>query len=530
MMDDTTPFQEYTGHGGAGQLVSGDATPTTSVPLVAGAAYSTVFKNGTQGRFDLPLYQPGRESQQWVMEAWILPIPKTSTGDQRILGHSGQYDGLSINGKVIRFGTQYTTYGDAFCDYDLQTYQLAHVVGIHNEHRNELWVNGELVSSVDITQDQKGDTYNITSANPQYVYCGGTSSTQELAVNAIAIYDALSGDEIRQNYAAGIDFIGQDRVWPQYGGNTFHLDRSTGSVFLEEVWAEKDDFETGLKNNVEYADDQINPAYSAGLSLAGSWTTSIPLDAGGDTSIYGVMVEWSGRSITVDVSVDGTTWAAATSGRLVSVVPNGYNPTGKDLRIRVNFAGGLAVDPAYLESLTAVAFRNNNMESSSARAVTVSYPAVPRGDYETNLYRNDNGVYLNGGTLTIGTDTTTNPDVARTLEVWIKVVSGTPTISVGGTKYRNGVADTTLPVGEWSLIHYVAAADVTTDITITGDCIIGQATLYPTALTATDVSNIFKLYTGSQVIRFTDTDVITVAEAASPVSIYTHDWAISSAG
>jgi hypothetical protein len=534
MLDDTTPFQEYSGSSWTAQLVSGDATPTTSVPLVSGAAFSTVFKNGSQGRFDFPLYQPGRESQPWVMEAWVLPIQKgtaPATGDQRILSHSGQYDGLSINGRVIRFGTEYLTFGTAYCDYDLQSYQLAHVVGIHKPDRNELWVNGELVSYIDITDDQRADTFNITSPSPQYVYSGGTGSTQELSVNAVAFYASLSGDQIRQNYAAGIDFIGQNSVYTQFGGTPFYLTSAVGSVYIDEVWADKSDFQRGRKVNVEYAPDQIEPAYSGGVSVAGTWTTSVSLDLQGDTSIYGVALDWSGRFITVETSLNGgSTWQTATAGRLISSITSGYNPTGKDLQIRVSFAGGLAADPAFLESLRVTAYRNNSVLNTSSRAVTLTYPAVPRENHEPNLYKNRNGVYLNGGTLTIGTDTTGEPDAARTLEMWIKPISGTVTVSVGGTVYRNGVADTTLPIGEWSLVHYVRAADIVGTITVSGDCIVGQATIYPTTFTATNIANIWKSYTGSQVIRIVDGDTLTVSEPAVPSSIYAQDWSISAGG
>lgn len=527
MLDDTVPFQEYTGLGATGGKKSGTSDPTIAVPLVAGAAFSSVFKSTSVGQFACNLFKQGLERRSFVLEAWILPIPKTTTGVQQILSNNNIYDGLTIDGKVVRFGTSYLTTGTAYCDFDLQVYKKAHVVGIHNEDENQLWVNGELVSSVAITDEQKADKYVATDGN---LYSGLTTSDQELAMNAVAFYPSLSGEQILQNYAAGNETIGQERVTAQYGGMSLGLDADTGAVFFEESWVTKEDFETGLKNNVEYDEDQINPGYVAGVSVAGSWTTSVPLDVEGDTSIYGVMVGWSGKAITVDVSLDGTTWVAAVNNNLVPPVTNGYNPTNKDLQIRVNFAGGLAVDPAYLESLTAVGFRNNTIENITARAATISYPAVPRNDYEPNLLRDDNGVYLNGGTLTIGTDTTPDPEVARTLELWIKPLSGTPTISVGGTKYRNGLADTTLPVGQWSLIHYVAAADISTSITVTGNAIIGQATMYPTALTAAEVLHIFNSYFGRAQKRFVDPGVITVSEGATPAKVYVHDWAIDSGG
>lgn len=530
LLDDTVPFQEYTGFGATGGTKSGSGAPTTSVALVSGAAFSSVFGPTKVGQFAQNVFKVGMERRPFALEAWCLPIPKTSTGDQQILSHGTIFDGLSINGKVIRFGTSYATAGNAFCTYDLIVGKLAHCVGVHTADQNQLWVNGELVASVDITDAQKADSY--VAAADGFLNAGYTLSTQEIAMNGVAIYTSLSGDQITQNWLAGNDVIGQHRVYPQYSGLPFDLDANDGSIYIDKTWADSDDFAEGLKSTVEYAPDYISPSYTAGVSIAGTWTVAVPLDSQGDTSIYGVMLEWSSNNATVAWSLDGTTWTTAVNGELISGITSGYNPTGKDLQVRVSFAGGVTMpDPAYLESLHLVAFRNNTIVPTAARTVTISGAAVPRGDFEPTYMRDDNGVNLHNGTLTIGTDTTADPEVARTLEIWMKVLSGTPTISVTGTKYRNGVADSTQPIGEWSVYHIVAAADITSAITITGDCIVGQVTLYPTALTASDVAFIENSYSGATAIRFTETqNTLAITEGATPATVYAHDWAIDGGG
>jgi hypothetical protein len=393
-----------------------------------------------------------------------------------------------------------------------------------------LWVNNKLVAAVDLTDAQKEDAYYSSAANGT-LFSGYTTSTQKIAMNGVAFYTSLSAEQINQNYQAGVNVVAQAKVPSQFDGIAFSMNSANGSKYVEKEWALRADFDTGLKNNVEYDTDKIIPSYVSGVSVAGSWTASVPLDNFGYTSIYGAMVEWSGNSITVATSLDGTTWTTATSGALISTIPNGYNPTDKDLQIRVSFAGGLAVDPAYLESLTVIAYKDNTFSNITTRPITVGYPAVLRGDFEPIQYRDDNGVSLHGATLTIGTDTSTDPTIARTLELWVKPISGTTTISVTGTKYRNGVADSTMPNGEWQLLHIVAAADVTTSITVTGDCIVGQVAIYPTALTAANVAQIYQSYTGIPVIRISDsTSPIDVDEYSTPVTTYAHDWAITDAG
>lgn len=523
MLDDTTPFQEHSGSGNAAVVSAG--TPTKSVPLVSGASFSSVFNNANRARFDNKLFTVGHEDRIFVLEAWILPVPKSDTGIQKVLSHEGaRNDGITVDGKVIRFGTSYVNFGDAFCEFDMQEYGLAHVVGIHTPDENELWVNGERVASVSITEDQRADSFDISS---DYLYAGETTSTQELALNAVAFYNSLSGEDIRRNYEAGIATLGQDSIFTQYGGSPLYLSIGDGSVFIEEEWVTGADFESGMKNNVEYSPERIRPAYDGDTSLAGDWTVSVPLDAQGDTSIYGVLISYTVNDATVEASLDGSSWTDVESGELLSIIPNGFDPTGEDLRVRVSFAGGVVDDPAYLDSLFIVGYRDNEVDNDMFRTVTISHPAALRNDREPNLYRDDNGVLLNGGTLTIGPDNSAEPEEAWALEVWVKVLSGTMTTNFTGTKFRNGEAYTAPPVGEWSLIHINNGADFAGNITIQGDLIVGQVNLYPEDV---DAELIFKKYSGSDFVRYVDSDDVALSEAGTPTKVYTYDWSIDGAG
>jgi hypothetical protein len=526
MLDSNIPYDENTGSGYVGTTKTA-ANGSHATALVSGAAFSTIFTSSLVGKFSTPLFKKGMESRTFVLEAVMLPIPGSTTGPQQILSHDGIFDGLTINGKVVSFSTIYTTAGSAVCSYDLGIYRRAMVHGIHTYNQNQLWVDGVMVASVDLTDAQMDDTY---SASDGFLYTGYTTSTQKLAVNGIGIYPSLDGSSITQNYLASIDVCTQIESARQYDGTPFGMNASQGSVFFDRIWAEKSDFQEGLKNNIEYDAERIVPTYVSGLSVTGTWTVGVPLDAAQDVSIYGVMIEWSGISVTVDYSLDGTTWSSATSGALISAITSGYDPTGKDLQVRVTLGSGLAEDPAELDSLHVLGLRDNNFDNPSTRTITVGYPAVLRGDYEPIMYRDDNGVNLHSQTLTIGTDATTDPQIARTVEIWMKVLSGTPTLSFTGTKYRNGAADSTMPVGEWSLYHVVASADITTALTINGDAVVGQVVIYPTALTAAQVATVYQSYTGHPKTRFNDTGTITLSEPAVPTSIYAHDWSIDAGG
>lgn len=451
-----------------------------------------------------------------------------SQSEQSILSHTGQTDGLTINGNIVRFSTDYLTNGSAALTYDLQILRKAFVVAQHSVSHNELWVDGVLVGSIPVTNEQMNDKF-VSTTNK--LYCGTTTSLQKVALGGVAFYNSLTSEDILALYNAGNDVVTQDRIAPQFNGNTYDLNRDMGSYYVDITWETTGDLSLGEINNVSIYGDEITPIYDATqTSINGTWKTSVPLDSTGATSIYGVALQWSGSGVDVDVSLDGTTWTSATSGQLVSIVTSGMNPTGKDMSIRVTIDGGIVNDPAYLDSIRVIGFLDNTFANGMGRTITVSSPAVLREDYEPAFYRDDNGVSLHGGSLTIGLDTSAEPKATRTLEAWVKPISGVPTFSITGTQYRNGVTDSTLPLGQWSLVHIVAASDLASSIVISGDVIVGQVSIYPTALTAGNVFYIWQSYTGKPVVSFSDSSATTVTEPATPVLIYAHDWSVDGGG
>lgn len=467
----------------------------------------------------------------WSGAAGYSPsLSLVSTSKQQILSHSGRFDGLSIDGKTISFKMEFANQPPVEVTHDLVESQLAHVVGSFNGNMIELWVNGKAVASMPLTEEQKFDSYLDSDGK---LYSGYTESSQRLAINSIAVYNIITPEDIERNYRAGIETIGQARIPVQKSGIPIELNSDAGSVFHEETWESAEDFKRGLSNNVQYTDEFISPTIIDGVSTPGSWSFGIPLDASADQSIYGVALSWSGTGVIVETSIDGANWFAAKSGELVNSISPGMNPTDKDLEVMVSFVGGITEDASRLDSITVVGYRNSTIANSTLNPVTLTHPALVRKDSEMNLFRDDNGVFLGGGSLSIGPDpSTVEPDPVRTIELWIKPRSGEASISgLTGTRYRNGSADSPLPVGEWSLVHLVSPTDITSDVVISGDAIVGQIALYDLGLTAGDISHIWKSYTGTTSIRIDETDVINITEVAgNPVSTYSHDWSISQAG
>jgi hypothetical protein len=104
-------------------------------------------------------------------------------------------------------------------------------------------------------------------------------------------------------------------------------------------------------------------------------------------------------------------------------------------------------------------------------------------------------------------------------------------ISTTGTQYRQGAASSTAPpVGEWVLVHVVAASDFTTSIVITGNVILSQVATYETALTAGQIAKIYQSYTGFPTLRVDASDTFGVQTLVGGANIYAYDWAIQPTG
>lgn len=528
-LDDTAPFQDYSGYNRAGTMYSG--TRSTALALLNGPSTSTVFSNTAIGRFDSPVFKQGYESRSFTLEAWVYPI--VSTGDeQQILGNLDQMDGITIEGTIVSFVTKYLTTGEARASFDIQQIKRLHIVAVHTEASNMLFINGVLVDEVNISMDQQEDFFVATDA---YLYSGASVGVQEIAVNNIALYPvSLSATDVARNYAAGNKHMSKEAVAAQFGGQRISLAKNYSNIFMEHVWDSADEWYSGYMDNVVTDGNVLRPAYIGGVSLAGTWMGVFPLDASELSSIFGVSLNWDGKGVVIEASVDsGTTWVTAERGKRLSNIPSDFDPTGKLLEVRVSFVGGLVEDPSYLNKIVITGFSTGVTQPVSNRVVTYSGSSHPQEEFEPVELEDSWGTELNGGSIVIGTDTSDEGAVEpRTLEIWIRAnTTVAPTFNnVFETSYSNGESGLNLPVGQWVLLHLVDDAPITEPISITGDCQVGQAVVYETAITATTAKDIYNSYIGLVRVRVSDDSSIGVTESATGTTVYAHDWQITASG
>lgn len=528
MLDDTTPFQDYSGYARAGVMDTG--SPTTAAPLVAGAAYSQVFSNAVDAKFDSPVLVQGYESQSFSLEASFRVIDETGTTSiQKVLSSTSNYDGITVNGTIIKFSTKYLTAGECAVSYDIQTKRNVHVVGVHTSDMNQLFIDGQLVGQTSLTDAQKIDSYGTTDGK---LWLGTSASSQKVAVNGLSIYSmGLTDEMVKAHFNAARRTTIIDTVAPTFSGVRLPLAINLSDTFLRQSWSLETDWMLGVLSDVTIVNSQLQPRLIAGVSVPGNWMTILPLDCG-KTDVYGLSLDWNGFGVVVEVSLDGVAWETAVRGTKLTTIPNHFNPTNQDLLIRVSFVGGIADDPSYIDSLSATGLTTGVMPNVAGRPLTFTDPDSPMSDYQPIEQRDDWGVRLTGGTITIGADATTDPMDAYTVNVWLKKLTATnPTFSISGTTdYKNGAAGGTMNVGEWTMWTMTKASILTGSITISGNVQVGQIELFNHQLTAQEVADLYAASTGVPVTKVDESDSVTMTNPNPSTRIYDYAWAITAAG
>lgn len=526
-MDDTTPLQDYSGYSRSGVITG---TETHGISLSCYAAYSQYLSSAITATFASPVFVAGMESAPFSVHASIYAVrPVTATNDpQQILSNSGKYDGLIIEGTKISFSTAYVSTGEAKCSYDMQVNQNADVVGVHTYAKNMLFVNGVQVAEVDITEAQKADTFDAPDTN---LYSGLTTQSAGLLMNTVALYSkALTSEEVMALYVAN-NKRPTSSVPKMFGGEDVLISTAVRPTQIAATWTTDADWNAAIMTNCAVEDGRLVPQMINEETLAGTWNDSVSLYTGETAvTLQALNMDWNGENVTVEASVDNTTWITVTKGVNLSIIPAGFDPAGKSLYVRVTFAGGL--ESAFIDSLQVRGFTSTTATPLSGRTRTYGSAVVTCDEYPA-LDLNDNwGIKANGGTITISADPGASPLNPMAIELWIKQGSGavfTRNFTVIGT-YVNGIpGSTSFPVGRWVAVQFNVAAAITGSLIFGGDVQIGKVAFYPANLTNQQAADLYASYVGSRKVTYAGTGTIALAEPSDSAKVYAHDWEIVAA-
>ena len=137
-LDETGPaFPDSAGSMRTADLVG---TIVRHPALVTGSGSALVLSNTNHLDMDDPVFNKGYELRQFSLEAWVKPV--NVSGEVSVMSHSGIYDGITITPTHIYFRTKYLTAGTCETSYEYETGKSFHVVGVHTNAKNSLYVDG----------------------------------------------------------------------------------------------------------------------------------------------------------------------------------------------------------------------------------------------------------------------------------------------------------------------------------------------------------------------------------------------------
>ena len=554
---------------------TGTADASTSTIVEAITSTYAILANGSLSYYIAPqnrfayttsVFQRGQEAQPFAIESWFLPSYNT-TGNMSILSHTGAFDGLWFDGNKVHFTIEFATLPSLDVSYETNDFPDAmHVVGVYTPSKIQLYVDGVMRAQADVTDAQIKDGFKTRSASALYAGVGDGSNVSAIQDGVATYGRAIKDSEIYLHFISGRKVLSAADIVGLYGGNMFDGTRRTKNN--EQIWEVDNWTELATYADVDLSDGTLSPMndFSTGLSMAGTWTGTLPVAPGTPETLYGVRLDWDADgSYTVQASInDGATWFTPVNGQNLAGTYNWTPSADTSVMIKVAFAGGIASDPSEFRRVRLTAFNSKYVNGTdSSRVIELNSVGVATNiDHNEPIEANYNaGFNVTTGQWFINPDTDVTARPIRSLGMWVKATDmsgvtgryifdnrpagGTEYLwsngsnlfafPAGGTLYINGQSVTssqmTMAPGVWYHIIYVFGSDITTriDSNTAGPKNYSVINTYPTALTASDAATIYALYTGPANTRLA-TDANPVSEPATPYNLYAYDWSITPAG
>lgn len=521
MLDDTPPFKDSSQNGRVGSVIG--TAPKEHVSLVRGGRYSKVFGSGSVGSFESKAFSNDDQSRSFTLEAWVR-VASIDKSAQQILGNGGNFDGLLINGTEVSFLTKYEDSTTASVSYDIQTNSRIHVVGVHTETKNSLYINGQLVAESNINAIQKEMRLAGISSN---LFCGQGAGSQKIAVAGIASYShALSPDTIAQHFSAGHNVLTAEEVTFMHNGITAPTTLDRAAVFIEQYWNSEEHWYGGNLENVSVFSGQLLPDFENDLSLSGRWTDTFIISQAEEETIHGVVVSWEGRGVLMEYTINNEDWYTLERNMPVEMITPGIDIDDKMLTIRATFTEGLYEDEQYLDLIRLSAIYSS--ESLNEYGLKIMYNNSYPRDLEIPASLSDSwGLVSTDTSATVQVDDA-HAESLRTLEMWVRRLDDTA-VSWTGTRFINGKQTTTVPPpGEWFLLTLIPTTPLTDSLSLGKNIQVGSIAAYEKALNAQEATSIYEVYSGTNILAISENTELAITESAPGAGIYGTDWALQS--
>lgn len=540
LTEGATNFNDFAGISDG--LVNG--SPLSAPPLVVGGGNSYLFTGSDNFRFKTKIFQ-SNTSSPFSLEAWFKPV--NVNGIKGIIGHLNSEDGLTFDGEKIVFSTTHGTAGTCRAIFYPENKNTSfHVVGVHNGLKNELYVNGVMVASSELTYDQSITPYSIPSA-PGFLYCGHRPGS--ILIDSVAVYDSiLSIEDVRSHFKWGRETIDYQTTVPLFSGVFWNFLDQDSSVEFSYSFPDKESWTTGQHSSVILDSEKIVPVVDDfGNQLAGSWQNGFILSAA--TGVLSTSkIEWTGQgNFVVETSLDnGVQWSIAENGRAVPGITDNYTALDKALLVRITFPKGNIVSSVSSLRINLYSSRDVVASLGGQTANLVGKASLSKNYYSPIENNALMGLYLYGGSVIL------NIEQANTLEIFVRPETlsagttiydtGTTSLSWDGGKWVgsstttyivNGVQtnpeDMSIPVNRWTHIVAILPSLRTTPITVgqnlTGS--IGFFSVYPGKLSTGDAQLLYTLLiAGPNLLTKESLGVVLREPTPALVEFYSHDWSL----
>lgn len=551
----------------AGSLRTADLVGTIvrHPALVSGSGNALVLSNTNHLDMDDPVFNKGYELRQFSLEAWVKPV--NVTGEVAVMSHSSIYDGLTITPTHINFKTVYQTAGTAEVSFEYETGKAFHVVGLHTNGKNSLYVDGVLVDELDLTAEQQDDAYGFVTSD----LIGGQSGTAStIALDAPAIYSfAMTEDAVRRHYTNGIAVDTSEAIAGFNNATHWNFADTGRNISSYSLWTTSDDWKTGILTDVAVAEDTIVPTYTQteteivedGLivpvyentSIAGVWQVSVALGDVPETTLADARITWLGEGdYTVEYSLDGTTW------KNPNLAPTESLDNSDTIELRITFDGGIVDDPSYVSSLRLVVYTDKNFKGTRAdRFASMSGNGLASTSYyEPIEYADFNGIKLLSGAINTTVDASYDGEEESgdldiyAFDMWVKPVAGNILTATGISVSRSG--STIVYSGLSSLVvNGVSVASGATVFTsdswyhIAGifttpgnyaltvgatNMLISQLSAISRNVNTAGLQLSYAAYLGLPGLLVNDTSEVDIGEGSPATNLYAHVWGITPAG
>lgn len=553
----------------AGSLRQADlvGSAVLSSALVAGSGNSLVLSNTNRIEMDDPVFNKGYEQRSFTLEAWVKPIDVT--GPVSVMSHSSTYDGIVITDDEIIFTTKYAGFGECKVSHRYQVNKSYHVVGVHNQGRNSLYVDGLLVGETDLTDDQRAASYDFLTTD---LIAGQSATASTISFDAPAIYvKSLQSDVIAIHYSSGVDVPSSETISSYNQGTFWNFSDESRKIAAAKTWDTNDEWIEGVITNTVVANDMIIPFYTTSesevivdgfpttvftnTSVAGTWRSSIQLNIAPESVLAEGRLIWSGEGLfTIEYSIDnGATW------KNPDLLPGESFSNADSIDVRVAFTGGVIDDTSFVDYISIVVYTDKTFTGSiDNRFASFAGTAVTSQNYyEPIEYADFNGIEITTGEITITTDSSFDgeeetPDqlYITGFDLWIKaaagnivtagantitrsgntiVFSGFDAVTVNGTIVTSGA--TVFGNNDWMHIGAVLTTPLNPTITVgdDGSSVAQFSALYGN-IDGTGMQQIYSAYLGLPGVVVDDSSIVTISQPVNPTTIYSNIWGITPAG